>query len=124
MGKHPIKPKMMDAVQLRLDGYTLNQISEKLETPKRTLSDWFAREDVQAYYQQELKRDIHTMFNKAIRGTLRDMDDTNPWIRQNAQRMIIDKFGASVMGEDKQEIVIHVSGGVPNIGMPERTEDD
>jgi hypothetical protein len=28
------------------------------------------------------------------------------------------------MGEDRQEIVVHVSGGMPDIGMPERSEDD
>lgn len=123
MGKHPMKPKMFEAVQLRIQGCTLAQISEKLETPRRTLDDWFAREDVQEYYQQELKRDIHTMFNKAMRGTMRDMDNDNPWIRQNAQRMIIDKFGASILGEDKQQITVHISGGMPDIGMPDRTDD-
>lgn len=124
MGKHPMKPKMFEAVQMRINGHTLAQISEALNTPRRTLDDWFAREDVKDYYNQELKKEIHTMFNKAMRGTVRDMDDTNPWIRQNAQRMIIDKFGAAVMGTDRQEIVIHVAGGMPDIGMPERTEDD
>lgn len=123
MGKHPMKPKMFEAVTLRIQGYSLAQISEKLETPRRTLDDWFAREDVQEYYTKELKKDIHTMFNKAMKGTMRDMDDTNPWIRQNAQRMVIDRFGSSVLGEDKQEITVHITGGMPDIGMPDRSED-
>lgn len=109
---------------MKINGHSLAQISEALNTPRRTLDDWFAREDVKDYYTKELKKEIHTMFNKAMRGTARDMDDSNPWIRQNAQRMIIDKFGASVMGEDKQEIVVHVTSGMPDIGMPERSEED
>lgn len=124
MARHPMKPKMFDAVHLRLEGLNHSQISERIKTPRSTLDDWFAREDVQEYYDKELRKGIHVMFNKAMKGTERDLDSDNPWIKQNAQRMIIDKFGASILGEDKQEITIHLVGGTIGIGMPDRSEED
>ena len=124
MGKHPLKPQMMEAVMLRLDGLSLRQIAEKLNVTHATIRNWQLREDVNEYYNEQLKQRAHRMFNKACARIERQIDDDNPWIAQNAARDALNKYGTMVMGEDKQEIVVHVSGGMPAIGMPERSEED
>lgn len=124
MGKHPLKPQMMEAVMLRLDGLSLRQIAEKLNVTHATIRNWQLREDVNEYYNEQLKNRAHRMFNKACARLERQIDDDNPWIAQNAARDALNKYSGMVMGEDKQEIVVHVSSGMPDIGMPERSEDD
>lgn len=124
MGKHPLKPQMMEAVMLRLDGLSLRQIAEKLNVTHATIRNWQLREDVNEYYNEQLKHRAHRMFNKACARLERQIDDDNPWIAQNAARDALNKYSGMVMGEDKQEIVVHVSSGMPDIGMPERSEED
>ena len=124
MGKHPLKPQMMEAVMLRLDGLSLRQIAERLNVTHATIRNWQLREDVNEYYNEQLKQRAHRMFNKACSRLERQIDDDNPWIAQNAARDALNKYGGMVMGEDKQEIVVHIAGGMPDIGMPERSEED
>jgi hypothetical protein len=83
-----------------------------------------AREDVRAVYDQELRGKIRDMYNKASRKIENQIEDDNPWIAQNAARTVLTTYGGLVLGEDKQEIVVHIAGGMPAIGMPERSEDD
>jgi ribosomal protein S6E (S10) len=64
------------------------------------------------------------MFNKACARIERQIDDDNPWIAQNAARDALNKYSGMVMGEDKQEITVKITGGMPDVGMPERSEDD
>lgn len=124
MGKHPLKPQMMEAVMLRLDGLSLRQIAEKLNVTHATIRNWQLREDVNEYYNEQLKQRAHRMFNKACARIERQIDDDNPWIAQNAARDALNKYSGMVMGEDKQEITVKITGGMPDVGMPERSEED
>lgn len=124
MGKHKIKPQQIEAVQLRLEGWTARRIAEKIGVCEDSIRKWWVNEDVHEYYQKELKHRTHQIFNKAVCGLNRDMDSENPWIRANAQRQAIDKYSDMVMGNDKQEITVHLVGGMPDVGMPQRSDED
>jgi transposase len=124
MGKHPLKAKQFEAIQLRLQGLSNTAIAKQLGISLSTLRDWLAREDVRAVYDQELRGKIRDMYNKASRKIENQIEDDNPWIAQNAARTVLTTYGGLVLGEDKQEIVVHIAGGMPDIGMPERSEDD
>lgn len=124
MGKHPLKAKQFEAIQLRLQGLSNTAIAKQLGISLSTLRDWLAREDVRAVYDQELRGKIRDMYNKASRKIENQIEDDNPWIAQNAARTVLTTYGGLVLGEDKQEIVVHIAGGMPDIGMPERSEED
>ena len=124
MGKHPLKAKQFEAIQLRLQGLSNTAIAKELGISLSTLRDWLAREDVREVYEKELRGKIRDMYNKASRKIESQIEDTNPWIAQNAARTVLTTYGGIVLGENKQEIVVHTAGGMPDIGMPERTEDD
>lgn len=124
MGKHPLKAKQFEAIQLRLQGLSNTAIAKQLGISLSTLRDWLARDDVRAVYDQELRGKIRDMYNKASRKIEHQIEDDNPWIAQNAARTVLTTYGGLVLGEDKQEIVVHIAGGMPDIGMPERSEDD
>ena len=124
MGKHPLKAKQFEAIQLRLQGLSNTAIAKQLGISLSTLRDWLAREDVRAVYDQELRGKIRDMYNKASRKIENQIEDDNPWIAQNAARTVLTTYGGLVLGEDKREIVVHIAGGMPDIGMPERSEDD
>ena len=124
MGKHPLKAKQFEAIQLRLQGLSNTAIAKELGISLSTLRDWLAREDVREVYDKELRGKIRDMYNKASRKIESQIEDTNPWIAQNAARTVLTTYGGIVLGDNKQEIVVHMAGGMPDIGMPERTEDD
>lgn len=124
MGKHPLKAKQFEAIQLRLQGLSNSAIAKELGISPSTLRDWLAREDVREVYDKELRGKIRDMYNKASRKIESQIEDTNPWIAQNAARTVLTTYGGIVLGENKQEIVVHMAGGMPDIGMPERTEDE
>ena len=124
MGKHPLKAKQFEAIQLRLQGLSNTAIAKELGISLSTLRDWLAREDVREVYDKELRGKIRDMYNKASRKIESQIEDTNPWIAQNAARTVLTTYGGIVLGENKQEIVVHMAGGMPDIGMPERTEEE
>lgn len=124
MGKHKLKPQQMEAVMLRLDGLSLRQVAERLGVSHSCVRDWYLREDVNEYYSEQLKTRVHRMFNKASNRIEQQIDDENQWIAQNAARDVIAKYSGMVMGEDKQEITVHLLGGLPDVGMPQRTDED
>lgn len=124
MGKHPLKAKQFEAIQLRLQGLSNTAIAKELGISLSTLRDWLAREDVREVYDKELRGKIRDMYNKASRKIESQIEDTNPWIAQNAARTVLTTYGGIVLGENKQEIVVHMAGGMPDVGMPERTEDE
>lgn len=123
MGKHRLKPQQIEAVMLRLDGLSLRQIAERLGVSHSCIRDWYLKEEVNEYYNEQLKSRAHRMFNKACARIERQIDDENPWIAQNAARDAMNKYGGMVMGEDKQQITVHIAGGMPDIGMPDRSDD-
>lgn len=123
MGKHRLKPQQIEAVMLRLDGLSLRQIAERLGVSHSCIRDWYLKEEVNEFYNEQLKSRAHRMFNKACTRIEKQIDDENPWIAQNAARDAMNKYGAMVMGEDHQQITVHISGGMPDIGMPDRTDD-
>lgn len=117
--------RMVDAIHMRAEGESYTKIGEKLGVKAQTVRYWFDNKpEVLDEYKAVMKSKIQAAYGKAMGGYVRDLDDKNPWIRQNAQRVFVDGFGKMVMGEEKQEIVVRISGGMPNIGMPERTGDE
>ena len=122
--KRGISPQAVEAIRMAVEGEKRKDIAEALGVSVRTIDRWITSEEGHAEYVRQMKGVIKRSFGKAINRLDRQIDSENDWIAQGASREIVGRYGASVMGEDKQEITIHITGGVPAVGMPDRSEDE
>lgn len=123
------KPKPFDAQMemacvLKVAGKSNCEIAKELGVTEGTIRYWFESiPEMGDHYQKLMKGKIRTAYSKAMEGYIRDLDDKNPWIRQAAQRMFVERFGDSIMGADAKEVVVKISGGMPEIGMPKKSDE-
>lgn len=122
--KRGLSVQAVEAIRLAVEGVRRVDIAKQLDVSVRTVDRWITSEEGHAEYVRQMKDVIKRSFGKAINRLDRQIDSENDWIAQGASREIVGRYGASVMGEDKQEITIHITGGMPTVGMPERSEDE
>lgn len=119
----PFDEEMELACVLKVAGKSTREIAKELGKDEKAIRYWFENvPEMTECYQRLMKGKIRTAYSKAMEGYIRDLDDKNPWIRQAAQRMFVERFGDSIMGSDTKEVVVKIAGGMPEIGMPKKSD--
>lgn len=122
--KHRVSPQQTEAVRLVVAGHTYDEVAKMFGVHRNTIGNWMCNDAVNEEYTRQMRSVIKQGFTKAVGRLSKQVDSENEWIAQGASRELVGRYGASVLGDDKQEITIHISGYTPNVGMPERSEDD
>lgn len=126
-GKNKISKDMLECARLAATGeYTQAMIATHLHKSAETIRKWMTNEDVLAEYRRVLNVQAATSVAKARRVLDRSMESEagNGYLALNAAQTVLARYDAEVMNKDSQEITITISGGMPEIGMPSRSEDD
>lgn len=126
MPKRRITKRMLDAARLLADGMSPPKVAEAVGVSPTSVYRWMEDEDVMAEYRRCLRKGQVQAVAKAQRVLMKQMDSDagNGFLAQNAASLITNRYAGVVMGEDKQEIKVVITGYSPAPGMPERTEDD
>lgn len=130
MCKDPAKrvtQQMLECARLQATGeYTLQMLADKFGKSLKTITRWLANEDVKAEYRAVLRSAEGGIVAKARQVIEKSLysDAANGYLALNAAQTALAQFGSAVMGEDKQEVVVRIVGGMPDVGMPDRTEDE
>lgn len=122
--KRGLKPQAVEAVRMAAEGVKRKDIAEHFGVTVGTIDRWITSEEAHEEYVRQMKAIVKHSFTKAVHRLDKQIDSENEWIAQGASREIIGRYGASVLGEDKQEITVHITGGMPDVGMPDRTDDE
>ena len=126
MAKRRITKRMLDAARLLADGMSPPKVAQELGCAESSVYRWMEDEDVMTEYRRCLRKGQVQAVAKAQRVLMKQMDSDagNGFLAQNAASLITNRYAGIVMGEDKQEIVVHITGGMPAVGMPERSDED
>ena len=122
-----VTKKMIMAARLFADGELTKQaIAAAVGVSDVTVGKWLRDEDVLAEYRRCMRDSAVSAVAKAQRVLEKqlDSDSGKGFLAQNAANSILNRSYAHVMGEDKQEILVRVVGGMPDIGMPDKQEED
>lgn len=106
--------------------YTQAMIAAHLGKSVDTIRKWLQDPLVLEEFRSVLKAQASVTVARARRVVDRSMDSdaANGYLALNAAQTALARYDADVMGEDRQEITITISGGMPDIGMPKRADDD
>lgn len=124
--KHLTK-EMIECAHMAASGeYTQAMIAAHLHKSPETIQKWMNNELVLAEFRTILRSTAATSVAKARKVLEKSMasDAANGYLSLNAAQTVLARYDADVMGEEKQEITVHITGGMPAIGMPERTDDE
>lgn len=121
-----VTKRMLEAARLLADGNSPPVVAKELGCATSSVYRWMDDDDVMSEYRRCLRKASVASVAKAQRVLERQMDSDSGsgFLAQNAANAILNRSYAAVMGEDRQEISIHITGGMPVIGMPERTDDE
>ena len=121
-----VTKRMLDAARLLAEGLGPKAVAEKLGCAESSVYRWMDDEDVLAEYRHCLRRGQIRAVAKAQRVLEKQMDSDagNGFLAQNAASLITNKYADKVMGEDQQDITIHITGGMPLVGMPKPSESE
>lgn len=122
--KRGLSVQAVEAIRLAVEGVRRVDIARQLDVSVRTVDRWITSEEGHDEYVRQMKQVLKRSFGKAVNRLEKQIESENEWIAQGASREIVGRYGASVMGEDKQEITLHITGYVPNPGMPDRSDDE
>lgn len=120
-----VTKRMLDAARLLADGKGPREVARELGCCERSVYNWMSDEDVMSEYRRCMRRAQVQAVAKAQRVLIKQMDSDagNGFLAQNAASLITNRYAAAVMGDDQQEITIHITGGMPAVGMPKPSED-
>lgn len=121
-----VTKRMLDAARLLADGKGPREVASELGCAESSVYRWMDDEDVLAEYRHCLRRGQVRAVAKAQHVLIKQMDSDagNGFLAQNAASLITNKYADRVMGEDQQEITIHITGGMPLVGMPKPTDEE
>lgn len=122
-----ITKKMLECARLAASGeYTVDQLAAIYGKNPATIRNWLANDEVKAEYRAVLRASEAGQVAKARRKIeqLLDSDAGNGYLSLQAAQTVLNHFNAAVMGEEKQEVTIHITGGMPALGMPTRAEEE
>lgn len=123
--KKKVTPEVLECARLQATGeYTLPMLADHFGKSIKTITRWLACEEAKAEYRSILRSAEAGIVAKARQVIERSMhsDAANGYLALNAAQTALAQFGSAVMGEDQQRVVITITGGMPVIGMPERTD--
>lgn len=127
MERKKVSSKMLKAARLIAEGeLTHKAIAAALNISENTLTKWKRDEDVMAEYRRCVREASVAAVAKSQRVLEKQLDSDagSGFLAQNAANSILNRHYNTVMGEDKQEVTIRIVGGMPDIGMPERTDQE
>lgn len=117
-----ITNRMREAVKLNVNGLSQRAIAEQLGVSAMAVSKWFAREDVSALRHRLVTRKIDEAMGRATDELIKQMDDANPWIRQNAAREIVRMYTENRKQDTQEAGTAVVFENMPSPGAPESAE--
>ena len=117
---------MLDAARLLADGMSPPKVAQELGCAESSVYRWMEDEDVMNEYRRCLRKGQVQAVAKAQRVLMKQMDSDagNGFLAQNAASLITNRYAGVIMGDDKQEVHVVISGYTPTPGMPERTEEE
>lgn len=122
-----LSAEQLECARLAATGeYTQTMIASHLGKSKDTIRRWMRDDRVMAEFRRLLKEQAAATVAKARRVVDKSMDSdaANGYLALNAAQTALARYDAEVMGEDRQEITITISGGMPEIGMPKQADSD
>ena len=126
MAKRRITQRMLDAARLLAEGMRPPEVARELSCAESSVYRWMEDDDVMAEYRKCMcKAQVRAVAkaSKVLEKQL-ESDAGNGFLAQNAANSILSRNYAAVMGEDKQEITLRIVGYTPDVGMPERSEEE
>ena len=121
-----VTKRMLDAARMLADGMSPPKVAQDLGVSHTTVYRWMDDEDVLNEYRRCLRKGQVQAVAKAQRVLMKQMDSDagNGFLAQNAASLITNRYAGVIMGDDKQEVHVVISGYTPTPGMPERTEEE
>ena len=121
-----VTKRMLDAARMLADGMSPPKVAQDLGVSHTTVYRWMDYEDVLNEYRRCLRKGQVQAVAKAQRVLMKQMDSDagNGFLAQNAASLITNRYAGVIMGDDKQEVHVVISGYTPTPGMPERTEEE
>lgn len=123
-----VTKRMLDAARLLAAGeMNVPAIAKEVGVSEASVYRWMHDDDVMNEYRRCMRQAQIRAVAKASRVLEKQMDSDagSGFLAQNAANAIMNRSYAAVMGEDKQEITVHITGGMPPVGMPALpTEED
>ena len=121
-----VTKQMLDAARMLADGYDPREVAAAANRSVATVYRWMQDDDVMNEYRRCRRRGQVQAVAKAQKVLMKQMesDAGNGFLAQNAASLITNKYADRVMGEDKQEITIHITGGMPEIGVPDQPDSE
>lgn len=122
-----ITEKMLECARLQATGeWSVRKLAKRCNVSERTVATWLTYDEVKEEYRRALRAGeggIVARARKVIEKSL-DSDAANGYLALNAAQTALTQFGPAVMGDDKQEVTITIVGGMPDVGMPDRSDND
>lgn len=121
-----IAKRKMETARMLAQGLSVPEIARKLDVSYVTIYRYMEDPALMEEYRNLLRRGQVQAVAKAQNLLIKQLDSNaaSGYLAQNAAALITNRFAAAVMGEDKQEITINITSGMPEIGMPERTDEE
>lgn len=121
-----VTKRMLDAARMLAEGMRPPDVAASIGVHPASVRRWMEDEDVMAEYRHCLRKASIAAVAKAQRVLEKQLESEagGGFLAQNAANSILNRSYAAVMGEDKQEITIHLTGGLLDVGMPQRTDED
>ena len=126
MAKRRITKRMLDAARLLAEGMRPPEVARELGCAESSVYRWMEDDDVMTEYRKCMRKAQVRAVAKASKVLEKQLesDAGNGFLAQNAANSILSRSYAAVMGEDKQEITLRIVGYTPDVGMPERSEEE
>ena len=123
--KRRLTARMLDAARLLAEGKSPKDVAAELDCAESSVYRWMNDDDIMEEYRRCLRKGQVQAVAKAQAVLLRQMDSDagNGFLAYNAAALVTNKYADKIMGEDKQEITIHIAGGMPDIGMPDQADE-
>lgn len=125
--KNKLTKEMLECAHLAATGeYTQAMIAAHLHKSPETIYKWMGDERVLTEFRRILNSQAAASVAKARKVLEKSMqsDAANGYLALNAAQTVLARYDSEVMDKDSQEITITISGGMPDIGMPKRADDD
>lgn len=121
-----VTPEKILAVELALEGKTSAQIGEVVGKHESTVRLWLKDPAVQEAARDILSRQVLPMIAKARRNLNNDLESeaANGYLRQNATFFALNRYEKEFMGESENKCQVFFANGVPELGMPDPTDED
>lgn len=122
-----LSAEQLECARLAASGeYTQAMIAAHLGKSPCTIWNWMQDERVLEEFRRILNAQASTAVAKARRVIEKSMDSdaANGYLALNAAQTALARYDDEVMNKEDKEIRIVITGGMPEIGMPKRPDDE